>query len=65
MPMGGTLIFSYILWLGPFLGVQKLNFNFLGGFQKNELVLGYEDFVDIFLRSSLNWSYLCILGSFS
>ena len=31
---GGTLIFSY--WLGPFLGVQNLEFHNFGGFQKNE-----------------------------
>ena len=40
---GGSLIFSYIRRLRPFLGVQNFEFNIFGGFQKNE------DFVDIFL----------------
>ena len=31
-----------------FLGFKILIFNILGGFQKNEYFLGYEDFVDIF-----------------
>ena len=26
------------------------------GFQKNKYILGYEDFVDIFLGSSQNWT---------
>ena len=51
---GGTLIFSYIRRLGSFFGVKILNFNFLGGFQKNKYFWGYEDFVDIFFGSSLN-----------
>ena len=65
---GGTLIFSRIRRLGPFLGFKILNFNIFWGFQKNEYFWGYEDFVDIFLGSSQNWaslrSFLCILGSF-
>ena len=28
--------------------LKILNFNIFGGFQKNEYVWGYEDFVDIF-----------------
>ena len=32
---GGTLIFSHIRRLGLFLGFKLLNFNILGGFQKN------------------------------
>ena len=33
--VGGTLIFSYIRWLGPFFGgVNILKFNFLGGFSE-------------------------------
>ena len=64
---GGTLIFSYIRRLGLFSGFKILNFNIFGGFQRNEFLLGYEDFVDIL--SSQNWisiwgSFLCILGSF-
>ena len=51
---GGTLIFSYIRRLGPFLGFKILNFNIFGGFQKNKYFLGYEDFVNIFGGSSQN-----------
>ena len=53
---GGSLIFSYIRRLGLFLGFKILNFNIFGGFQQNEYFLGYEDFVDIFLGSSQNWT---------
>ena len=53
---GGTLIFSYIHRLGPFWGVQNCESHYLGGFQKNEYFLGYEDFVDIFLGSPQNWT---------
>ena len=53
---GGTLIFSYIGRLEPFLGFKILNFNIFGGFQKIEYFLGYEDFVDIFWGSSQNWT---------
>ena len=49
---GGTLIFSYIRRLGPFLGVKFWNFNIFWGFQKNEYFFGYKNFVDIFLGSS-------------
>ena len=62
-PVGGTLIFLYIRRLGPFFGVQILNFNILffflgggGGVQKNEYLLEYEDFVDIFWGTSQNWT---------
>ena len=41
---GGTLIFSYIRRLGSFFGVQNLNFNIFGGFQKNKKIRGYEAF---------------------
>ena len=41
---GGTLIFSYILSTGHFLGFKILNFNIFWGFQKNEYFSGYEDF---------------------
>ena len=45
---GGTPIFSCIRRLGSFFwGLKILNFIFLGGFQKNN-ILGYEDFVDNF-----------------
>ena len=45
---GGTLIFSHIHRLELFFGVQNSEFQYFGGFQKNEYFLGYEDFVDIF-----------------
>ena len=32
----GTQIFSYICRLRPFLGVQNFEFQYFGGFQKNE-----------------------------
>ena len=37
---GGTLMFSYIRRLRPFLGFKILNFNILGFLQKNEHFLG-------------------------
>ena len=57
-PGGGgvTLIFHAYVGSGHFLGFKILNFNFLGGFQKNKYFLGYENFVDIFLGSSQNWT---------
>ena len=60
-PQRGTLIFSYIRRLGSFFGgFQILNFNIGGGGggQKNEYFLGYEDFEDISLASSQNWTTL-------
>ena len=52
----------------PFFWFKILNFNIFGDFQKNEYILGYEDFVDI-MGSSQNWtisrgSFLYILGFF-
>ena len=46
-----------------------MNFKIFLGFQKNEYLFGYEDFVDIYFGSSQNWtsfkvSFLCILGYF-
>ena len=35
VPPGDTLIILYIRRLGPFFGVQNLNFNLFWGFQKN------------------------------
>ena len=53
----GSLIFTYIRRLRPFLGAQNFEYQyFVGGFQKNEYVLGYKDFVDIFWGSSQNWT---------
>ena len=48
---GVTLILSHIRRLRLFLGVQNSEFQyfFLGGFQKNENCLGYEDCVFFFL----------------
>ena len=43
---GGTLIFSYIRMLGPFLGVQNLKFQYFFRW--------YENLVDIFWGSSQN-----------
>ena len=60
-PSGGTLIFSYIRRLWPFLGFKNFNFNILGDFQKkNEYFGGHEDFVDIFWGSSQNWTIFMI-----
>ena len=47
--MGGTLIFLYVRRLGSLFLVHNFEFQyFLFGFQKNEYVFGYEDFMDIF-----------------
>ena len=52
---GYSDIFIYIRRLGPFLGVQNLEFQYYfffgggGGFQK--YLRGYEDFVDISLQN--------------
>ena len=50
--LGGTLTLPYIRRLGPFLGVQVLNFNIFGGFQADVFfggveVGGYDETVDI------------------
>ena len=58
-PLGGgvLLILSHIRRLGLFLGVQNSEFQYFGGFQKNEYFFGYyEDFVDIF------WGVITNLG---
>ena len=56
-PQGGTLIFSYIRRLASFLGGSKLkNIYILGLFSENEYFWGHDDFVDIFWRSSQNWT---------
>ena len=62
---------------GHFIGFKILNFNIFGGFQKNEYLLGYEDFVAIFFFFFFlggggvitklvytSGSFLNILGSF-
>ena len=58
---GYSGIFIYIRRLGPFLGVQNLEFQYFfffwgggeGGFQKYHYFWGYEDFVDTSLQ---NWT---------
>ena len=35
---------------------QNFEFQYFWGFQKTEYLLGYKDFVDIFLGSSQNWT---------
>ena len=45
----GTLIFSYIRRLRPFLGLKILIFNIFGFSEKLIFFGGYEDFVDISL----------------
>ena len=53
---GGTLILPYIRRLGPFFGFKILNSDIFLGFQKNKYFFGYDNFVDIFLGSSQNWT---------
>ena len=55
-PSGGTLIFSYIRRLWSFFWVQNFEFQYFLCFQKNKHLFGYEDFDDIFCRSSQNWT---------
>ena len=40
IPQGGTLLFSHIRRLGLFFWVQNSEFQYFGGFQKNEYFLG-------------------------
>ena len=58
VPQGerGILIFSYTRRLVLFLGVHNFEFQYFWGFQKTEYFGGYEDFVDIILGLSQNWS---------
>ena len=55
---GYSDIFIYIRRLGPFLGVQNLEFQYLfflggGGVQKYHYFWVFEDFVDISLQTGL------------
>ena len=54
-PPGGTFHTYIVRRLGPFFfgggGFKILIFNIFGVFR-----IGYEDFMDIFLRSSQNWT---------
>ena len=69
-PGGGVLCYFHT-YVGSdhFFGVKFLNFNIFGDFQKNEYFLGYENFVDILLGSSQNWtsfrSYFYVFKVFS
>ena len=48
---------SYIPRLGPFFGVQNFKFQYFGFFFFRKInIWGYEDFGDIFLGSSQNWT---------
>ena len=51
-------IHTYIRRLCPFFWFKILNFDIFLGFQKNKYFFGYENFVDIFLGSSQNWTIL-------
>ena len=56
---GGTLILSYIRSLGSIFGVKHFEFQYFHifcVFRKNDIVFGYEDFVDIFWGPSQNWT---------
>ena len=55
-PRGVLLIFHTYVGSGHFLGFKILNFNIFWSFQKYDYFWGYEDFVDIFLGSSQNWT---------
>ena len=52
----GTLILSYIRRLGSLFSVQNFEISLLFVFSRNEYFIWYEDFVDIVLRSSQNWT---------
>ena len=62
---GGYSDNSHIRWFG----VQNLDFQYFGGFQKMNTFLGYEDFVDIVLGSLQNWTgcrgHYCAFSVFS
>ena len=46
-------MYARVIWGG---GGQNFEFQYFGVFQKYEYFLGYEEFVDIFLGSSQNWT---------
>ena len=54
---GGILTFLYICRLGLFFWVQNFEFQYFLGFQK-KIVLGYEDFVDIFWGVTTKLAYI-------
>ena len=55
---GGGVLLYFHSYVGSvhFFGFQILNFDIFGGFQKYKYFFGYENFVDIFLGSSQNWT---------
>ena len=55
--MGYSDIFIHTYAMTIF-GVQNFEIQYFGGFQINEYFWGYEDFVDIVLGSSQNWTIL-------
>ena len=57
-PKGGTQIILYILRLGSFFGVQNLNFNIFGGFQKKMNILGGMKILCIFLGVITKLDYI-------
>ena len=61
-PRGSTLIFAHIRRLRLFFGVQISEFKYFWGFQKMNIFVGYEDFVDNFLGSSHNWASLRVIS---
>ena len=59
--MGGTLIFSYIRWLGSFFGFKILNINIFffwggGGGVKKLIIFGVRRFCGYSLGLSQNWT---------
>ena len=54
----GGVLWYFHAYVGSdhFWGVKILNFNIFWGFQKNKYFFGCEDFVNIFLGSSQNWT---------
>ena len=48
----------FFFFLGGGGGVQKFEFLYFWGFQKNEYFLGYEDFVDIFWGVTTKLAYI-------
>ena len=62
------IYFHTYVGLGHFLGFKILNFNILGGFQKNNIFWGMKTLWIFFgITTKLDYikgSFLCILGSF-
>ena len=60
---GYSDIFIHTL-VGAFFRVQNFEFQYFWKFQKTEYLLGYADFVEIFLRSSQNWTIKVQTGGY-